>query len=340
MWPADWFTNFRFSHTFWLKLQAVDFTACIKARVIRRTLILLPLICPLSGASSSPESGAVSTEMRNVMYHFTEPVAVHITYLTGELAPTREGGMPVFDDASSFSISIRSARISITTDALATILNQYALAAADSPLKAVRIIPAGRKLKIKGQLHSKAELPFESEGSLSVTPEGEIRVHTEKIKAGHLPVKGLMDLLGQTIAKLIDTRKVSGLRVDNDDLLLNPAELFPPPHIHGHLRAISIVGNEVVQEYGTQEAFREKVPGNYMAYHKGQLRFGKLTMHDTDLVLIDMDPQDPFDFFLDRYKDQLVAGYTKTTPNFGLRSYFRDYNKLTPTQKTRSRNHN
>jgi hypothetical protein len=65
-----------------------------------------------------------------------------------------------------------------------------------------------------------------------------------------------------------------------------------------------------------------------MAYRDNELRFGKLTMHDTDMILIDMDPQDPFDFYLDYYKDQLVAGYSKTTTTFGLRVYMRDYNKL------------
>jgi hypothetical protein len=58
------------------------------------------------------------------------------------------------------------------------------------------------------------------------------------------------------------------------------------------------------------------------------MRFGKLTMHDADLVMIDMDPRDPFDFFLDHYQEQLVAGYTKSTPEYGLRVYTRDYNKL------------
>ena len=299
---------------------------------------MLPLACAWLVASPRPDSaqGAVYAEMRNVMYHYAEPIAVHIAYLKGELLPTEPAGMPVFDDADSFSLSIQSARISITTDALADVLNQYALASADAPIKAVRIIPAAAKLKIKGQLHSKGDLEFESEGSLSVTPEGEIRVHTEKLKAGHLPVKGLMDLLGETISKLIDTRKVRGLRADKDDLLLDPSELFPPPHIHGHLQSISVVGNEVVQVYGTQTAPSVKISGNYMAYRGAQLRFGKLTMSDTDLVLIDMNPQDPFDFYLAHYRDQLVAGYTKTTPGFGLRCYFRDYNKLMPKQKTHS----
>jgi hypothetical protein len=53
-------------------------------------------------------------------------------------------------------------------------------------------------------------------------------------------------------------------------------------------------------------------------------------MNDADLILIDMDPNDPFDFFLDHYKEQLSAGYTKTTLNSGLRVFIKDYGKLHP----------
>jgi hypothetical protein len=79
---------------------------------------------------------------------------------------------------------------------------------------------------------------------------------------------------------------------------------------------------------------------NYMAYRGNQLRFGKLTMSDTDMILIDMDTKDPFDFYLDHYKEQLVAGYTKETPSFGLRVFMRDFNKLTrnlPERASKSR---
>jgi hypothetical protein len=60
-------------------------------------------------------------------------------------------------------------------------------------------------------------------------------------------------------------------------------------------------------------------------------------MSNTDLILLDLDPQDAFDFYLDHYKDQLVAGYTKITSSFGLRSYFRDYDKLARTQDKQPR---
>ena len=60
----------------------------------------------------------------------------------------------------------------------------------------------------------------------------------------------------------------------------------------------------------------------------GVLRFGKLTMTDTDMELIDQDTADPFDFFQDRYKDQLVAGYSKNTPEQGLKVFMPDYHRL------------
>lgn len=275
--------------------------------------------------------------MRNVMYHFTSTIAAHIIQLEGELSPTEKNGLPVFDDSNSFTIVIRSATISVLIDSLTSALNQYVLKAPDSPIKDVRISANSEKLRIKGRLHSKGDVPFETEGELSVTPNGKIRVHTEKIKAGHLPVKGLLDLLGKDLSRLIDTRKVPGLSIEKDDLLLTPSELFPPPHIQGNLRSISIAGNQIVQQYGDDSSARAAFAGNYMAYRGGRLRFGKLTMSDADLTLIDMDPQDPFDFYLDHYKEQLVAGYTKITPKFGLRSYFRDYNKLNPQQKSGAR---
>jgi hypothetical protein len=63
------------------------------------------------------------------------------------------------------------------------------------------------------------------------------------------------------------------------------------------------------------------------------VRFGKLTMIDADMRLIDADPSDPFDFFPDHYNDQLVAGYSKTTASGGLSVYVPDYNRISKPLK-------
>jgi len=186
------------------------------------------------------------------------------------------------------------------------------------------------RVKIKGKLHSKGDIPFEMSGSLGPTADGKIRMHAEAIKALHFPVKGILDLLGIEIADMIKAGKVSGVRAEKDDLILDPGSVLPPPHIAGQVTAVRLEKDSIVQVFGgSNQTLPMNVPfGNYMAYRGNELRFGKLTMTDTDLILTDLDNQDPFDFYLDHYKEQLVAGYTKETPSFGLRVFMRDYNKL------------
>jgi hypothetical protein len=124
------------------------------------------------------------------------------------------------------------------------------------------------------------------------------------------------------------------VEVEKDDLILDAGEILPPPRISGHVMAIRLEGNNIVQIFGEPQKYSWiHVPAkNYMAYRGNRLQFGKLIMTDTDMVIVDPDPRDPFDFYLDHYKDQLVAGYSKTTPSFGLQVFMVDFNKL--KQKT------
>jgi hypothetical protein len=97
---------------------------------------------------------------------------------------------------------------------------------------------------------------------------------------------------------------------------------------------VRIEGEKIVQTFGGPDARPVKNirSGNYMAYRNNRLRFGKLVMNDVDLILIDMDPNDPLDFFLEHYKEQLAAGYSKTTLDSGLRVFIKDFNKLPPAK--------
>jgi hypothetical protein len=236
----------------------------------------------------------------------------------------------VLDDVQSFTFAIHFAEIAIGMDALSYVMNQYVFAAPDAPIKDVTVTSAGNSVKVHGKLHTKGDIPFETEGTAVATPEGYIRIHTHKVSVAQVSVKGLMDLLGLQIAQLINTDKVRGVRLDGNDLILDPTLLLPPPRITGHVTEVQVQDDHILQVFGTKSPAGVTSPhnGNYMAFRGAQLRFGKLTMSDTDLVLIDMDPQDPFDFFLEHYKEQLVAGYAKTTPDFGLRVFVRDFNKV------------
>ena len=73
--------------------------------------------------------------MRNVMYHFSSSVAVHIKSLDGQLDPTEGSAYPVFDNKDSFTLAISSAEITITATDLGNVLNSYVFARPKAPLK-------------------------------------------------------------------------------------------------------------------------------------------------------------------------------------------------------------
>ena len=56
----------------------------------------------------------------------------------------------------------------------------------------------------------------------------------------------------------------------------------------------------------------------------GTVEFGKLTMHNTDLFVIDTSQHEWFEFDLANYQQQLVNGYLRLTPTAGLQIYLPD----------------
>jgi hypothetical protein len=292
-----------------------------------------PASAPVSGTDGTTQT-VVRAQIRNVDFHLTDRIVVHIVSLDGSLT-TKPDEIPVFDDKNSFGIDVDAAKNTLSMTALTNDLNDYVFAKADAPLKKLSASIRGDELVIKGLLVSKGGIPFESAGTLSATPEGMIRVHTTKVSALHLPVKGLMDLLGLDTQQMLNTKKVEGVTVDKDDLILDPGKLMPPPEMHGHLTYLKIENGAIDLTFGPENGKAAAAPisvscpaRNYLFFKGGSVRFGKLTMSDTDLELIDASPADPFDFSIDHYSEQLAAGYAKVTRSGGLCAHVPDYEKL------------
>jgi hypothetical protein len=290
--------------------------------------------------SSADNGGVVRAAMRNVEYHLTDRIIVNIVSLDGKLTP-KPGQIAVFDDKNSFGLAVDAASITLSMTALTNDLNDFVFGKPDAPIKHLTATTDGQQLVLKGLLVSKGGVPFETSGSVSVTPEGMIRVHTTKVKALKLPVKGLMDLLGLDTEKVLDTKKVEGVSVDKDDLILDPTKILPPPQMEGHLTDLKITNGEIHLTFAPESDKAGAVPvkescgaKNYLHFRGGTVRFGRLTMSDTDLELLDSTPADPFDFAIDHYNQQLIAGYSKMTPSGGLCVHMPDYNKLKKTATT------
>jgi hypothetical protein len=288
-----------------------------------------------AGSAQEKADAAVRAQMHNVKYRFTDNIAVQIHWLTGALVPVGNNELPIFDDKNSFRLRIDSGEIAISPADLANLLNSYVFARPNSPLSGISVAVANGRLKLKGELHDKGDIPFESEGVLTPTPDGRLRLHSDKVKALHVPVKGLMDAFGIGVSDFIKSGKVPGVQSEKNDLILDLEQILPPPHIEGKVTTVRVEGNSVLQIFGGAGTAPPKLQNaSYMSYRGNRLRFGRLTMDDADMVLYDLDPADPLDFFLDHYKEQVAAGYSKITTNDQLRIYVKDFAKLKSQPKS------
>jgi hypothetical protein len=269
--------------------------------------------------------------MRNVDFYVDRDIPLRIRRLHGTMRSIR-GGPVLFDDKTSFVIRIETADVGLTAKDLSLLLNKYVFGYRGSPLSNLRITISGNGLIQKGTLHKVAALPFEMHAVLSATPDGRIRMHPTRTEIIGIKVDRLMKGLGLPLDKIIDLSKAKGATVRENDIYLDPVLILPPPRIEGRVSAVRIEPGQVVMTFGPETVAAAHVPdssaANYMYYRGGTLQFGKLIMLDADMLITELDPADAFQFDLDRYKPQLIAGYSRTLESGGLKVWMRDIGKL------------
>ncbi|HEX5409629.1 MAG TPA: hypothetical protein VFW89_07670 [Gemmatimonadaceae bacterium] len=293
---------------------------------------------PPASVSAASDTAPTLTEFRHVNFHVGAGTVLRIRSLRGEMRSTTPGQPINFDDKRSFTIHLTSAEVGLTTTDLDHLMNQYVFAYKDAPLRKLRFATKGDQLVQHGTLHKVINMSFEITAALSVTPDGRIRIHPTHIKVLGFLGGGFLKALGLTLQKMLDLRKARGITVQGNDLLLDPASLLPPPAISGRVTAVRVEGNELIQEFGSRAsrtdgdahalATLDSAATNYMRFRGGTLRFGKLFMVNADMQIIDADPSDPFDFSIDEYNRQLVAGYSRNTAAHALEVYMPDLQKV------------
>ena len=290
---------------------------------------------PTLERASHTSRGPVEAEMRHVRYHVDDRVVLEIGHLRGALLPTHDAP-PWFDDPTSFTLAIDTGTVAITPASLSALLNRYVFGYRGSPLKHLVVSIDKGGLKQQGTLHKGIDMPFTIRAELGVTPDGRLRLHPTSVKVLGIGVTGLMKTFGIELEKLVKVREGGGVEIRDNDFLLAPAGLLPPPRIAGRVTAVRIAGDRIEQTFGgsvrpgRKERLRPSDPAatNYMYYRGRVLRFGKLTMMDADLQIVDQDPRDPFDFYLAHLNEQLVAGESRNQKDFGLLTFMPDYDDL------------
>jgi len=288
----------------------------------------------LRGDSLQPPPGVASTvptnvTMLNVDFHTGEGVVLRIRRLAGEMHAVKNGVVD-FDDIMSYELDVRSAEVGLTGPDLTNLMNNHVFAYRGSPLSHLRIEIANNALRQTGTLHKGVDIPFDMTANVALTPDSRIVLHATRVKILGVNGLALMNALGLSLEKMMDLSKAHGVTVKGNDLFLDAIALLPPPRVHGRLSAVRLEGDQLVQTIGSladslaPHQSIDPTVSNYMLYRGGTLHFGKLFMTNAEMLVVDTDQRDPFDFDNPRYQRQLIAGHSKTLPSLGLEVWMPD----------------
>jgi len=302
---------------------------CMKRETAIASLLLCGAIAHPQDISLAP--APVEVQIRDVNLHLDRSTVLEIKTLRGQLVPTRRHQPVTFDDVNSFTTRINTAEIRISLKTLSDLLNQHVFGYPGAPLKNITLKAVRGRIRQTGTMHKAIDIPFELEGTFEATQSGSVRLHADKIFTGHIPVKGLLHLFGEDISKLVNLKGDRGVTVEGDNINLYPDRLLPPPRMDGKVTAVRIQGDRLVLSFDSEKATALNPPyktASYLYHRGGVLRFGKLTMSDTDLEIVSERQHSPFEFSLPEYNRQLTAGYSKNTASRGLIVYMRDLMSL------------
>ncbi len=287
-----------------------------------------PIPTPKEAEAKAP----TQTQMRNVDFHVDETTILNIHEMRGEMVAKKAGDPLNFDNKHDFVLKIDRGKIGMKPPSLDNLMNRYAFGYPNASLRNLHMTFEGKQLKQEGIMHKIVDLPFTMWADVSAD-NGLIRIHPTKVSICGINGLGLLKAVGMTFEKMLKLPPERGVTAHGNDILMDPSKVLPPPDTELRLVDVRIEGGELVQIFDAGRHLPElQLPHpeehNYMYYRGGTLRMGKLLMIDADMFVVDTDRSDPFDFFIDRYNDQLVGGFSRNQPNYGLFVFMRDFDDL------------
>ena len=290
---------------------------------------------PVAAANNTASAPVEPTRVyaHNLLLRKGSHFRVYVRWIRGRMLSTSSGRNPSFDEPNSFVLEIDKGLINVKLADIADFLNNDA--SNKAPLKNIKITSEDGQIRLQGTVHKVISLPVRLDGTLTPLPDGRLKYHLVKLNVLKVPMKGLLGLFHVDLADLASKSQTPGVQIVDNDVFFDTERLLPPPHIHGHITTVNATANDLTVIYGNAGADEQSLAQwhNFLRLAGGNLDFGKLTMHQVDLTMIDATKDPWFDLDLVNYQAQLVYGTTRMTEKAGLEIYMPDVDNL-PAQQS------
>lgn len=274
------------------------------------------------------------TVLNNVFLRVDPEVGVLVKHLEGRMEPKRQGDPIIYGDVRSFTTYVAQAEMVIDEENITRLQNKYTFNYAETPIKDVQVKFMPGRIRMSGKLKQVIWVNFAMEGALTPTPDGKILLTPDSIEVAGIQVKSLMETVGLSTSKMIKFASDRGLTFVGNNVILDPTNLFPPPKMVGRVVGVQVNQGSMSLVFNSGEHIvPRQLPDpnvqNYIHVYGGRVLIMNELHYGAEMEMEDLNPSDPFDFYLAGYLDHLKAGYVKVSNNLGsLITMMPDYTHL------------
>jgi hypothetical protein len=275
---------------------------------------------------------------RNVRFCWSQAVCVNARQLTATAEPFAGKRKTNFDNLNSFLVRVHNATVLISPKTLQGMFNESVFNYPDSSLRDLTVtinqVAGANRVKLGGSLKYILWIPFEMDTVLKVDSQtNTLVIAVEDLKVfGILPAKWLLNFRPFNLEKLLTLPPNQHLIVHQNQMMVKPFGLFPPPRIDGKIASVTVLPQWIELQFaGTDPAFHQ-IPqpsaSNYIYLQGGNTQFGKIGMLGTQVQVIDRDPRNIFQFSLLNYLSYLPQSEVQLTEAGGAVLQMPDHRQI------------
>ncbi len=256
-------------------------------------------------------SSGVAIRMENVRFKWSDKVHIDTGNMAVRAVPV-QGSTVNFDDLNSFHLALQQSVILIRPEVLEGMFNESVFNYPGSKLRdlSVKLTEEDneRIVRIAGKVNVGLWISFAMNTNLSVdTQTNTLVIDVKKLKIlGVLPAIGLIKWKPLHLENIISLPSNKSLIVAKNRLMVKPFGLFPPPRVDGKMASVTVDDSVIRLAFsGSPNPAPRSSAKNYVYLRGGTSQFGNIRMFNTDILVLDKDPSDPFVFSLARYADMI-----------------------------------
>jgi len=222
------------------------------------------------------------------------------------------GSVVNFDDLESFVMAIQQSTVTIRPDVLEGMFNESVFNYPNSKIRDLKValtqednVPG---VRLTGSVNMMFWMPFMMFTHLAVdTKTNTLVLEVKDLKAlGIFPATALISWGPFHLDKIISLPPNKTLLVSGNRMMVKPFGLFPPPRINGRISNVTVDGKVIRLTFaGRPIAAPKSSARNYVYLQGGTSQFGHFRMLDTNVLILDQTPVNPFVFSLLHYADMI-----------------------------------